>query len=116
MNKMLFGKKKPRRDRELQTYFTHIALALVMILAQNIETRLVFHYAGKISEASHQTRLFFSGRHDHLIIQESLPFSFKVILLKFTFPSSLNTTQKKFNPCNNCLLGGVMKVMYHFSE
>lgn len=57
----------------MQAHFTHIALALVMALAQNMyQLRLVLRCA--ISEPSHQARVFFSGRHDHLIIQESLPF------------------------------------------
>lgn len=66
--------KRARGDRELQTHFSHIAVALVMARGQNMETRNVFHCAEKVSKPSYQVRLFFSGKHDHLIIQQSLPF------------------------------------------
>lgn len=48
MNKTPFG--KTRGERELQTPFTQIMLALVVTLALKVDTWLVFHHAGKIAE------------------------------------------------------------------
>lgn len=108
--------KRARGDRELQTHFSHIAVALVMARGEYGDKACIPLCRKKF--LNHHTRSGCFSLEGMIIwlFRNLCLFSFEVILLKCILPSPLNVIKNTFNSCNICLLGGVMKLMYPFSE